>query len=286
MVNLRISTRRSRQCHHKKCKNIILFNIKHYSQSKYCYKHHNNIKLQHKIYELEDGFYKENYDHIIPKKKKCYSSSYLYKLIKITKKIIFYRKLLFQKNNMRNRRGHFSYHCIDIIFAYTYLLNILLNFKYKYNRFTIMNNGILLPIVKINNTNYLKYDINFYLNGYFHRANGGETFLDFNIINTFDSLEDFHSDLNIIPHQKDILKIKKKLEKYYWNLFLQNYKFELKNISLDSINIIKNYYDNNKIYDDTFNKVYLNKKVLNNDFLQNTVILTDRLKTKIYFFHK
>jgi hypothetical protein len=281
VLKLKISTRKSRKCQHENCKNIVLFNVKKFSQVHYCYKHYRIVKYQNIIEELEMGFFKNDYNHIITKKKTCYSRNYLKKMIEVTKDIIHYRRLLFKQNNMRNHRGHFSYHCLDKIFSYAYFLNILIDFFRNINRFTIMNDGIQFPIILIE-SNYLKFDVHFYIRTGVESLNN----VDLSIINTFSSLHDFHSDLNIIPHQKDILKIKKNLEKYFWKIFQENNVNEFNFISMDSINIIKNYYDNNLIYDDIFNKVYLRKKRLNNDFLRNTIILTNRLNTKTYFFHK
>jgi len=281
---LRISIMRNRKCKFKNCNNIVLFNIQKYCENNFCFKH-NNSQLHRKIEKLERSFFKlKNYDFIIPKKEHCFSFSYLNNLIYTIKKIIVYRKKLFLQNNKKNRRGFFSYRCLNIIFAYKYLLNILLDFRRYVSKGTILNDGIKLPIIKITSENYLKYDTNFYLRG--NLLNVPIQTFDYDIINTFDSLEDFHSELHIIPYEKDILKIKKNLEKYYLDLFEKNYKYELSNISLDSIKIIKNYYNNNLVYDDHFNKVYLRKKILNNEFLRNVIILTDRLNTKVYFFHK
>jgi len=281
---LRISIMRNRKCQFKNCKNIVLFNINKYCDNNFCFKH-NHSQLHRKIEKLERGFFEvKDYDFIIPKKEYCYSISYLNKIIHIVDKIIFYRKKLFFKNGKKNRRGHFSYRCLDLIFAYTYFLNILLNFKKYLSKGTILNDGFKLPIIKITGKNYLKYDTNFYLRG--NLLNTPIQAFDYDIINTFDSLEDFHRDLHIVPYEKDILKIKKNLEKYYLDLFEKNYENELSNISMDSINIIKNYYNNNLVYDDLFNQVYLRKKILNNEFLRNIIILTDRLNTKVYFFHK
>lgn len=284
-LKLRISIMRNRKCKFKNCNNIVLFNIHKYCENNFCFKH-NNTQLHRRIDRLERGFFElTDYDFIIPKKKHCYSFSYLNNMINTTEKIIVYRKKLFHQNNKRNRKGYFSYRSLNIIFSYTYLLNILLNFRRYLSKGTILNDGIKLPIIKINiHSNYLKYDTNFYLRG--NLLNAPIQTFDYDIINTFDSLEDFHSELHIIPYEKDILKIKKNLEKYYLELFEKNYEYELSNISLDSINIIKNYYNNNLVYDDHFNKVYLRKKILNNEFLRNVIILTDRLNTKVFFFHK
>jgi hypothetical protein len=276
---------KNRRCKFKNCKNIVLFDIQKYCDNNFCFKH-NDSQLHRKIEKLERGFFElKNYDFIFPKKEFCFSVSYLNNMIYTTEKIIFYRKKLFQKTNKRNRKGFFSYRCLNIIFAYTYLLNILLNFREYLSKGTILNDGIKLPIIKIDiHSNYLKHDTNFYLRG--NLLNTPIQTFDYDIINTFESLEDFHSELHIVPYEKDILKIKKNLEKYYLDLFEKNYKYELSNISLDSINIIKNYYNNNLVYDDHFNQVYLRKKILNNQFLRNVIILTDRLNTKVYFFHK
>ena len=282
---LRISIMRNRKCKFKNCKNIVLFDINKYCDNNFCFKH-NNCQLHRKIEKLEQGFFhQKDYDFIIPKKEYCFSSSYLNRLIYITKKIIYHRKLLFHKNNKRNKRGFFSYRCLNNIFAYTYFLNILIDIKKYVSKSTILYDGIKLPIIEINiHSNYLKYDTNFYLRG--NLLNVPIQTFDYDIINTFDSLEDFHSELHIIPYEKDILKIKKNLEKYYLELFEKNYEYELSNISLDSINIIKSYYNNNLVYDDHFNQVYLRKKILNNEFLRNVIILTDRLNTKVFFFRK
>ena len=75
------------------------------------------------------------------------------------------------------------------------------------------------------------------------------------------------------------------IEKYFFELFKKNYKYELSIISVDSFNIIKDYYYTNEVFDD-FNKGYLRKKKLNNQFLRNIIILSNRCKTKVYFFHK
>ena len=284
---LRISIMKNRKCKFKNCKNIVLFDIHKYCDNDFCYKH-NNSQLHRKIIELEGGFFDKELTHcnfLSPKKKYCYSVSYLNNMIYTVEKIISYRKKLFHKNNKRNRRGHFSYRCLNIIFSYIYFLKILLHFKKHMSKGSILNNGIKLPIIEINtHSNYLKHDTNFYFRG--NLLNTPIQTLDYDIINTFDSLEDFHSELHIIPFEKDILKIKKNLEKYYLELFEKNYKFELSNISLDSIDIIKDYYNNNLVYDDIFNKVYLRKKILNNEFLRNIIILTDRSNTKVYFFYK
>ena len=61
---------------------------------------------------------------------------------------------------------------------------------------------------------------------------------------------------------------------------------ELQSISSDSISIIEDYYFKNRTYDDVFNKTFLNKKSLNNDFLRNIIIMGDRNRTCIYFFNK
>ena len=282
---LRISIMRNRRCKFKNCNNIVLFNIHKYCENSYCFKH-NNTQLHRKIDRLERGFFElKDYDFIIPKKEHCYSVSYLNNMIDITEKIIVYRKKLFYQNNKRNKRGFFSYRCLNNIFAYTYFLNILIDIKKYVSKSTILYDGIILPIIEINiHSNYLKYDTDFYIRG--NLLNVPIQTFDYDIINTFDSLEDFHSELHIIPYEKDILKIKKNLEKYYLELFEKNYEYELSNISLDSINIIKNYYNNNLVYDDHFNQVYLRKKILNNEFLRNVIILTDRLNTKVFFFRK
>ncbi len=281
--NLRISVRKSRKCRIKKCNNIILFNLNKYLDQNFCFKH-NNTYIQTKIDALERGFYIIDYKYIIPKKKKCYSISYYNKIIDITKKIIYLRNKLFLKNNRKNRKGFFSYHCVDIILGYQFLLNILLNYKKSMNKCSLMNNGIVLPFIKIRGNNYIKYDANYYFRGNF--LNSPIQTFDHQIINTFDSLEDFHSDLHILPYEKDIIKIKISQEKYFFELFKNNYEYELSTISLDSFKIIKDYYDTNEVYDDDFNKGYLRKKILNNQFLRNIIILTNRCRTKVYFFHK
>jgi hypothetical protein len=282
---LDISIMKNRKCKFKKCNNIILFDINEYCENNYCFKH-NKTHLYRKIEHLEQGFFdnKQDYDFIIPKKEYCNSISYLNKMIQVVDKIIHLRKNIFLKNNKKNKRGHFSYRCLDLIFAYTYFLNILLNFKKYLSKGTILNDGFKLPIIKITGKNYLKYDKKFYFRD--NLLNVPIQAFDYNIINTFDSLQEFHRNLHIIPYEKDILKIKKNLEKYYLEIFENNHKNELLQISIDSINIIKNYYNNNLIYDDYFNQVYLRKKILNNEFLKNIIILTDRLNTKVYFFHK
>ena len=152
------------------------------------------------------------------------------------------------------------------------------------NKCSLMNNGIVLPFIKIRGNNYIKYDANYYFRGNF--LNSPIQTFDHQIINTFDSLEDFHSDLHILPYEKDIIKIKISQEKYFFELFKNNYEYELSTISLDSFKIIKDYYDTNEVYDDDFNKGYLRKKILNNQFLRNIIILTNRCRTKVYFFHK
>lgn len=281
--NLRISVMKSRKCRIKKCNNIILFNLNKYLDQNFCFKH-NNTYIQTKIDALERGFYIIDYKYIIPKKKKCYSISYYNKIIDITKKIIYLRNKLFLKNNRKNRKGFFSYRCVDIILGYQFLLNILLNYKKSMNKCSLMNNGIVLPFIKIRGNNYIKYDANYYFRGNF--LNSPIQTFDHQIINTFDSLEDFHSDLHILPYEKDIIKIKISQEKYFFELFKNNYEYELSTISLDSFKIIKDYYDTNEVYDDDFNKGYLRKKILNNQFLRNIIIITNRCRTKVYFFHK
>jgi len=282
--NLRISMIENRKCIMKGCNNIVLFHLHKYSDERFCYLH-NNTHIHNKIETLEKGFFElKDYDCIIPKKKKCNSISYFNKLISVTRKIIYYRNKLFLKNKRKNRRGFFSYRCLDIILGYQFFLNILLTNKKRINKCSLMNNGIILPFIKIRGNNYIKYDANYYFRGNF--LNSPIQTFDHSIINTFDSLEDFHSDLHILPYEKDIIKIKKNSEKYFFKLFKENYKYELSTISLDSFNIIKDYYFTNAVYDDYFNKVYLRKKILNNQFLRNIIILTNRCKTKVYFFHK
>ena len=268
--NLRISVMRDRKCTIKGCNNIVLFNLYKYNDYKFCFKH-NNIHLYNKIETLEKGYYIIKNKYIIPKKKICYSISYYNKLIDITKKIIYYRKIYFKQKNGKNIRGYFSYRFVDIIFGYQYFLNILLTYKKSMNKSSLMNNGVKLSCIKIKGNNYIKYDANYHFRS--------------NFLNNVDSLEEFQSDLHIVSYEKDIIKIKMNIEKYFFELFKKNYKYELSIISVDSFNIIKDYYYTNEVFDD-FNKGYLRKKKLNNQFLRNIIILSNRCKTKVYFFHK
>jgi hypothetical protein len=276
----RLSMIRNRKCITKNCNNICLFGIDNNHDINYCFKHYSKSD---EIGNLEKGFFVFNFEKIIPTKKIVYSFSYLSKMICNIKKIIALRSRLIYKN----RRNHqFNYMFLDIIFAYKLYLDILLECKRNINKYSLSNHGLELPTISIVADNYLKFDSYYYRNNVTPDPNSDLNMFHFNMMSTFDSLSLFHPDLDIIPYQKDILLIKKDLEVYHYKEFQKNFKEELSNISVDSINIIKDFYFTNSTYDDTFNTTFLNRKKLNNDFLKNVIILCDRKWKKIHFFNK
>jgi len=274
----RISIVNSRKCCKKNCNNICLFGVEIFTDIRFCYKH---INFNDKIYELELGFFESNnYEEIRTKKKKTHSYSYFIKLIEIIRKIIRLRS----SRIYIGRKNKMNYFNLDLIFAYKLLLDLLLEYKKKVTKFSILNNGVLIPTIAVLHDNYLKYDSTYYRTNV--SLENTPTSFHFNMINTFDSLSSFHEELNIIPFQKDILVIKKNLEKYHYKEFQKNFEKELRDISPDSMSIIEDYYFENRTSDDVFNKTFLNKKCLNNDFLQNIIIVADRNRSHLYFFNK
>tara|TARA_B110000285_G_C15139437_1_gene629725 strand:- start:4445 stop:5275 length:831 start_codon:yes stop_codon:yes gene_type:complete len=269
---------KSRKCCKKGCNNICLFGIEIYTDIKFCYKHRN---FNDRIYELELGFFEaNNYEELRPKKTEIFSYSYFIKLISVVKKIIKLRHDCIYVS----RRNQINYYNLDLIFAYKLLLDMLLKYKKTVSRFSILNDGVCIPKIPLVDNNYLKFDSSYYRTNV--TMENTPTSFHFNMINTFESLSSFHGELNIIPYQKDILIIKKNLEKYHYGKFQKNFVKELQSISSDSISIIEDYYFKNCTYDDVFNKTFLNKKSLNNDFLRNIIIMGDRNRTCIYFFNK
>jgi hypothetical protein len=176
---------------------------------------------------------------------------------------------------------------LDIYYAYKLYLSILIHYKRKLNRYSLLNHGLVLPKITITSNNYLKFDSTYYRNNVSFFNTPENTFnYNVNMLNTFNSLRDFHSELHIVPYEKDILSIKENLDKYFYARFEKVFEKELYSISTSSIDIIKDYYFTNATDDDLFNISYLNKKILNNDFLQNIIIVTDRKYKNIYFYNK